>query len=52
MPVILDPADYDKWLDHDQQDAEKVQRLLRPFPAERMQLVHQTAKIWKRLNGI
>jgi putative SOS response-associated peptidase YedK len=39
MPVILDPADYDEWLDRDEQDAEKLQRLLKPFPADRMQLV-------------
>jgi putative SOS response-associated peptidase YedK len=38
MPVILDPADYDEWLDRDQQDAETLQRLLKPFPADRMQL--------------
>jgi putative SOS response-associated peptidase YedK len=38
MPVILNPADYGEWLDRDQQDAEKLQRLLKPFPADRMQL--------------
>jgi putative SOS response-associated peptidase YedK len=38
MPVILDPADYDEWLDRDQQDAEKLQRHLKPLPADRMQL--------------
>jgi putative SOS response-associated peptidase YedK len=38
MPVILNPADYDEWLDRDQQDAEKLQPLLKPFPADRMQL--------------
>jgi putative SOS response-associated peptidase YedK len=38
MPVILNPSDYDEWLDRDQQAAEKLQCLLRPFPADRMQL--------------
>ncbi|HLJ11685.1 MAG TPA: SOS response-associated peptidase [Planctomycetaceae bacterium] len=38
MPVILDPADYDRWLDRDSQPQD-VLPLLKPFPAERMQLV-------------
>ncbi len=33
MPVILAPADYDKWLDADASDG---QALLRPFPARAM----------------
>lgn len=36
MPVILDPADYDRWLDPALQHAEEVADLLKPFPAERM----------------
>jgi putative SOS response-associated peptidase YedK len=36
MPVILDPADYSRWLDCSQSD---VLDLMKPFPAERMQLV-------------
>lgn len=39
MPVILDPSDYDAWLDRTQQDAATIQAFLKPFPAERMQLV-------------
>jgi putative SOS response-associated peptidase YedK len=39
MPVILDPADYDLWLDRDKQAAEDVLPLLKQFPAEKMQLV-------------
>jgi putative SOS response-associated peptidase YedK len=39
MPVIVDPADYGRWLDRDQQDPKGVVDLLKPFPAERMQLV-------------
>jgi putative SOS response-associated peptidase YedK len=38
MPVILDPADYGRWLDPDQQDAQALTSLLKQFPAERMQL--------------
>ena len=34
MPV--DEADYDAWLDSGQQDRETLERLLVPFPAERM----------------
>jgi putative SOS response-associated peptidase YedK len=38
MPVILDSADYDRWLDRNRQDPQDVADLLKPFPAERMQL--------------
>jgi putative SOS response-associated peptidase YedK len=38
MPVILDPADYSRWLDRDRQNAQDVVDLLKPFPSERMQL--------------
>jgi putative SOS response-associated peptidase YedK len=36
MPVILDPADYDLWLDPAVQDPAAVTPLLRPFPPEQM----------------
>jgi putative SOS response-associated peptidase YedK len=39
MPVILDPADYDRWLDCPRHDAQSAIGLLKPFPSERMQLV-------------
>ena len=35
MPVILDPDDYDRWLDPDAPVPE-LRKLLKPFPAERM----------------
>ena len=38
MPVILDPSDYDRWLDRDQQDPQELNDLLKQFPADRMQL--------------
>lgn len=39
MPVILDPGDYERWLDPEQQDPKAVTELLKQFPAEKMQLV-------------
>ena len=36
MPVILDSRDYDLWLDPNVQDAERLQPLLRPYPADAM----------------
>jgi putative SOS response-associated peptidase YedK len=37
MPVILVPADYDKWLDPRQTDSGRVVSLLQPFPAKNME---------------
>ncbi len=37
LPVILDPKDYDTWLDPKVQDAEILKPLLKPYPAEKMQ---------------
>lgn len=39
MPVILDPADYDEWLDHTVQKADPLLHLLRPFDGAPMQAV-------------
>lgn len=39
MPVILDPADYPRWLDRDRQNAQDVVDLLKPFPASKMQMI-------------
>jgi putative SOS response-associated peptidase YedK len=36
MPVILDQADYDRWLNPQIHDPVELQPLLAPFPAERM----------------
>lgn len=36
MPVILDPADYARWLDPETRP-EEAKALLRPFPSERME---------------
>ena len=36
MPVILDPKDYAQWLDPEQQAADGVKPLLRPYPSDLM----------------
>ncbi|MBI4842162.1 MAG: SOS response-associated peptidase [candidate division NC10 bacterium] len=36
MPVILAPQDYDVWLDPAIQEVERLEPLLRPYPAEEM----------------
>jgi putative SOS response-associated peptidase YedK len=36
MPVILDPEQYDQWLDTENTDIESLKRLLFPYPANRM----------------
>jgi putative SOS response-associated peptidase YedK len=36
MPVILDPEHYDLWLDPSVRDPERLQPLLRPYPADAM----------------
>jgi putative SOS response-associated peptidase YedK len=36
MPVILDPADYEAWMDLKLQDPERLKAFLQPYPAERM----------------
>ena len=36
MPVIVDPARYDEWLDPMQQEVTKLNALLRPYPAGEM----------------
>jgi putative SOS response-associated peptidase YedK len=34
MPLVLDPADYELWLDPAVTDPRRLQPLLRPYPAE------------------
>ena len=36
MPVILERQDYDLWLDPEMQQTDRLQSLLRPYPAEAM----------------
>lgn len=37
MPVIVDPADFARWLDPDTIESEKVLELLRPCPSDKLQ---------------
>jgi putative SOS response-associated peptidase YedK len=37
MPVIVQPNDYDEWLDPEMQDATSLQHILSSFPADEMQ---------------
>jgi putative SOS response-associated peptidase YedK len=37
MPVILDPKNYDAWLDPQIQDMTNLKSLMKPFPSEKMQ---------------
>ena len=36
MPVILQTQDYDEWLDEKATNTEKLQQLLKPYPAKEM----------------
>jgi putative SOS response-associated peptidase YedK len=36
MPVIVDPGDFDLWLDPEVQDAKKLEPLLVPYTSEAM----------------
>ncbi len=37
MPVILDPADYDVWLDSTYADRKRLQAMLKPFPSSELE---------------
>ena len=39
MPVILDPVDFDRWLDPTQHMGDDVQPLLRPCPSDWLQAI-------------
>jgi len=36
MPLILDPADFDLWLDPNMHDPNQLLQLYRPYPADRL----------------
>ncbi len=36
MPVILKASDYEQWLDVNENDTAKLEKLLAPFPAQEM----------------
>src|SRR5690606_38197215 len=50
MPVILHPADYDRWLDPQVKQAVSVTPLLRPYPAEEMQARPVTTRVNRPAN--
>ncbi len=37
MPVILKPKDYEQWLDEKENDTDKLQKLLAPYPSAEME---------------
>ncbi len=39
MPVIVAETDYDDWLDQAFFDLEELERMMRPFPEDEMELV-------------
>jgi putative SOS response-associated peptidase YedK len=45
MPVILDPKDYDQWLDPAIRKAELLQSLFRPYPSEDMTAYAVTLRV-------
>ena len=45
MPCILDPKDYDRWMDTEVTDAEQLLPLLRPHPAGKMALYPVSRKV-------
>jgi putative SOS response-associated peptidase YedK len=45
MPVILDPHDYDVWLDPRMRDVEAASELLKPYSAERMRCYPVSTRI-------
>jgi putative SOS response-associated peptidase YedK len=45
MPVILQPADYDLWLDPGMTDPAKVSDLLKPFDSRNMRVYPVSAKV-------
>ena len=45
MPVILDPAVYARWLDPELRDPDRLIRLLRPYPADRLQAYRVSRRV-------
>jgi len=45
MPVILQPGDYDQWLDPEEQDPVRLGPLLTPYPADQMEMVAVSPRV-------
>lgn len=52
MPVILHPRDYAKWLDPAPQTPDKLQPLLKPFPADAMDAYPVSALVNRPANDV
>jgi len=52
MPVILSPDDYDQWLDLEPSDEQRLQELLRPYPAEEMEAYPVSTLVNKPTNDV
>jgi putative SOS response-associated peptidase YedK len=50
MPVIIDPKDYDLWLDTEVKTPELLQPLLHPYSAEEMTAYPVSTKVNKPVN--
>jgi putative SOS response-associated peptidase YedK len=48
MPVILDPTDFEVWLDPEFSDATHLKSLMKPFNSERMKLEEVSSELFKR----
>jgi putative SOS response-associated peptidase YedK len=51
MPVILQPEDYEMWLDPDFDEREPLTSLLKPFPADAMQAYPVSRRVNKPSNN-
>jgi putative SOS response-associated peptidase YedK len=45
MPVILEPEDYETWLDPDNQDVERILPMLKQYPSEKMEAIRVSKKV-------
>jgi putative SOS response-associated peptidase YedK len=45
MPLVVDPANYELWLDPEVKDPARLQELLRPFPADEMEAIPVSARV-------
>lgn len=52
MPVILDPNDYDQWLDPELSDTERLQKLLRPYRSKEMEAYPVSTLVNKPTNDV
>ena len=51
MPVILQPEDYDMWLDPDFDEKDALTTLLKPYPADAMEAYPVSRRVNKPANN-